>query len=197
MQITLEMSPDFNRTVGELSSLGASLVRAASTGLAKGVKIAASCIVRDFLTGQALKRRTGTMARVVTGWLAEPLHGVVGIPDNSPVDRYAWLLGDERKTIVPTKSKFLTIPIGENLTAAGVAKYTSPRQVPDGFFVNTNGRLLFGRKNGKRGKFRALFLLVKSVTIQGTGALKDGVESQLDNIIADMETEIGKAIDSR
>jgi len=102
-------------------------------------------------------------------------------------------LGDEQKTIVPKRSKFLAIPIGEGLTPAGVARYSSPRQVSGGFFVNTGGKLLFGYKQGKRGKFRALFVLVKSVLVQGSGALYDGVDESLDNITDSMQTEIDKA----
>jgi len=103
-------------------------------------------------------------------------------------------LSDEEKTITPKKGKFLTIPIGENLTGAGVARFSSPRQVPDGFFVKTKGRLLFGVKRGKKGKFRPLFVLVKSVFVQGTGALYDGVQDSLDDITESMQAEIDRKV---
>ena len=192
MMVTLEMGPDFNATVEKLSSMGHSVLEACSTGLDKGANLAAGKVVSDYLTGQSLKRRTGQLARSVEGWLAAPLDAVVGVRPNQAVDRYKWLLGDEEKTIVPKKAKFLTIPIGEGLTASGVARFSSPRQVPGGFFVKVGGRLLFGYKRGKRGKFRALFTLVKSVFVQGTGALYDGVMDSLDDISGAMETEIGK-----
>lgn len=196
MMISLEMGPDFNSTVEKLSSMGRAVLDACSTGLEKGANVAASNVVTDYLSGQSLKRRTGMLARNVAGWMGGKLHAIIGVRANSTVDAYKWLLGDEDKTIVPKKSKFLAIPIGEGLTSAGVARFSSPRQVPDGFFVRTKGRLLFGYKKGKKGKFRPLFTLVKSVFVQGTGALYDGVLDSVDDIKDSMEAEIGKVTDS-
>lgn len=190
--LQLEMGPNFQRVVNELGSMGRVVIDACSEGLAKGVKFAAGKVASDYLSGQSLKRRTGQLARAVDGWMISPNEAVVGVRPNSAVEKYKWLLGDEQKTITPKRAKFLTIPIGENLTGAGVARFSSPRQVPDGFFIKSKGRLLFGYKKGKRGKFRALFVLVKSVFVQGSGALYDGVTDSLDDITEQMETEIGK-----
>lgn len=192
MIISLEMGPDFNATVEKLGSMGRAVLEACSVGLEKGANLAASHVVAEHLSGQSLKRRSGQLARNVEGWMAGPLDAVVGVRAKSTVDKYKWLLGDEDRTIVPKKSKFLTIPIGEGLTSAGVARFSSPRQVPGGFFVKVGGRLLFGYKKGKKGKFRALFTLVKSVFVQGTGALYDGVMDSVDDIGGAVETEIGK-----
>jgi len=194
MLISFEMGSDYAATVKELGSMGTAVIKACSEGLAEGVKYAAGRVVSDYLSGQSLKRRTGQLARSVDGWMAGQLDGVVGVRSHSAVAKYAWLLTDEQKTIVPKRAKFLTIPIGENLTGAGVARYSSPRQVPDGFFVKTkSGKLLFGYKKGTRGKFRPLFVLVKSVFVQGSGALYDGVLGSLDDITDEME----KAIDRK
>ena len=105
--------------------------------------IAAGKVAEDYLSGQSLKRRTGRLAGAVDGWLAAPLDGVVGVRPNSAVSKYAWLLGDEEKTITPKKGKFLTIPIGEALTGAGTlkAKYSGGlRSITDGFFLKKIGR---------------------------------------------------------
>ena len=174
--------------------MGQSVIQACSEGLKKGIKLAAGKVTSDYLSGQALKRRTGRLAAAVDGWMAGDLDGVIGIRSGSLVSKYAWLLGDEQKTIVPKQAKFLVIPIGEGLTPAGVPRYSSPRQVPGGFFVKTKSRLLFGYKRGKRGKFRPLFTLVKSVFVQGSGALYDGVMDSLDDITGQMEAEIEKKI---
>ena len=194
MIIQLEMGPNFPRVVKELSSMGKAVIQACSEGLKKGVKVAAGKVASDYLSGQALKRRSGRLAAAVDGWMAGDLDGVVGVRSGSTVAKYAWLLGDEQKTIVPKRAKFLAIPIGEGITPAGVPRFTSPRQVPGGFFVKTKGHLLFGYKRGKRGKFRPLFVLVKSVFVQGSGALYDGVMDSLDDIAGEMETEIEKKI---
>lgn len=195
MMIQLEMGPGFTQAARELGSMGTKLVEAASEGLSKGVKIAAGNVASNYLTGQSLKRRTGQLARSVDGWLETPLDGVVGVRDDAGVEAYKWLLGDEEKTITPKRAKFLTIPIDEGLTGAGVARYSSPRQVPDGFFIKTkSGQLLFGYKRGKKGKFRPLFVLVKSVFIQGSGALADGVLDSLDDISGEIEQQIERKI---
>ncbi len=193
MMIQLDMGPNFQRVIKELGSMGQAAVNASTAGLKKGVKIAAGRVVSDYLSGQSLKKRSGLLALAVDSWMAGPLEGVVGVRSGAAVDKYKWLLGDESMTITPKRSKFLAIPIGEGLTGAGVPRYASPRQVPDGFFVRTKaGNLLFGYKKGKRGKFRPLFVLVKSVFVQGSGALYDGVTDSLDDITESMESEIGK-----
>lgn len=195
MQISFELGPEFKRTVAELGALGDQMIAAADAGLQAGGKLAAGTVVRDYLSGQALKRRSGLLAKAVDSWSAAPLDVVVGVPDASPAGKYAYLLGDETKHITPRTGKYLAIPIGEGLTPSGVARYSSPRQVPDGFFVRTGGNLLFGYKNGKKGKFRALFVLVTSVMVQGTGALYDGVLDSVDDINETIEAEIGKLKD--
>jgi len=196
MIIQLQMGPEFNRTVAELGGMGKALVAAVSAGLDKGTKAAAGRVGSDYLSGQALRSRTGNLRRAVDAWLTKPLEAVIGVRPNSAVAKYAWLLGDEDRTITPKRGKFLAIPIGENLTGAGVARFTSPRQVPDGFFVRTGGRLLFGYKKGKRGKFRALFTLVTSVFVQGSGALRNGVLDSLDDISGSIESEIGSKLNA-
>lgn len=196
MMLQLEMGPNFQRTVRELGGMGRAIVDACSKGLAKGAVYTASHIVEHYLQGQALKKRSGFLAKAVQGWMINPFEAVVGVRPNAGVEKYKWLLSDEQKTITPKKGKFLTIPIGEALTGAGVlkAKYSGGlRSIADGFFVRTKtGGLLFGIKRGKRGKFRPLFVLKKSVFVQGTGALYDGVMDSLDDISEQMETEIGK-----
>ena len=196
MKIIMQMGREFDSVRDELASLGRDIEKAASAGMATGGKIAAGKVARDYLSGQPLKRRSGGLARELGSWMAAPLEVVVGIPDGSTVDRYKWLLGDEQMTIRPKHGRYLSIPIGENLTGTGVARFTSPRQVEDGFFLKSKrGQLLFGRKNGKRGKFRPLFVLVTSVFVQGSGAFYDGVMASLDDIADAIETEIGKIKD--
>jgi len=193
------MGPDFPATVASLGATGKAILAAADKGLDKGVKLAASTVVAEYLSGQSLKRRTGHLARHVQGWLAGPLHGIVGVSDPSIVDSYKWLLGDEQMTILPRKGKFLTVPIGEALTGAGVLKgeYSGGlRSIAGGFFVRSKGSLLFGIKHGKKGKFRALFLLVRSVFVQGSGALWDGVNDSLDDITGSMQSEIDKVVET-
>jgi len=197
--IQIEMGPGFDEVVADLGGMGQRVLDAAGEGLAIGVKDAASHVSANYLTGQALKSRTGMLRKALDGWMESKFDGVVGVREGSGVDQYKWLLGDEQKTITPKRSKFLAIPIGEALTPSGVvkAKFASPRLVDDGFFIKSkSGRLLFGYKRGKRGKFRPLFVMVKSVLVQGSGALYDGVMDKLDDIGQSMEDQIGKAVEN-
>ena len=192
MLISLEMGPNFPDVVRSLGVMGRAVVEACDAGLGAGCEDAVSHLAESYLSGQALKSRTGMLRRAAASWRLALLEYVIGVRENSAVDRYKWLLGDDEMTIKPKNSKFLAIPIGEGLTASGVARFGSPRDVEDGFFVNTGGRLLFGRKRGKRGKFRPLFALVKSVFVQGSGALWDAVDDSLDDITAEMQKEVDK-----
>lgn len=190
--ISLQLGPETQQTIRTLGEMGRSVAAAVDEGLGNGAHVAAGNVSKNYLKGQALKHRTGRLSAAVQGILTGPGEATIGVPAGTAVERYRWLLGDEQKTITPTKGQFLAIPIGENLTGAGVARYSSPRQVEGGFFIKTKtGRLLFGYKNGKKGKFRPLFTLVKSVLVQGSGALFDGVEES----IPDMTTAIQQSID--
>jgi len=196
MRLMIQMGPDYQRAVASLGAMGQAIEQAVTDGLHKAAKLAAGHVAEGYLSGQALKRRTGRLAASVDGWLESSHTAVVGVRPGTAVDQYKWILGDEERTIRPRQAKFLTIPIGENLTAAGVARYSSPRQVPEGFFVHTGGRLLFGYTRGKRGKFRPLFVLVKEVLVQGSGALYDGVMESLDDMGAAIEAEIAKRLEA-
>ncbi len=196
--IMIEKGPGFDGVVADLGAMGQRVLDATSESLALSVELTAAHIQDNYLTGQALGTRTGFLKKAVGGWMEGPLDGVVGVREGSGVDKYKWLLGDEQKTITPKRGKFLAIPIGEALTPAGVvkAKFASPRLVDDGFFIRSKGKLLFGYKRGKRGKFRPLFVMVKSVLIQGSGALYDGVMDKVDDIGRAMEDAIGKAVEN-
>jgi len=193
MMIQLSMGSGFQRTLTQLGRMGADVITACDEGLEDGGRIVAANIVENYLSGQTLKRRTGNLARAVDAWLKQSGVLTIGVHEDAAVNDYAWLLTDEKKTIRPKKGKFLAIPIAENLTGSGVARYNSPREVEGGFFIKSkSGKLLFGYQKGKtkRAKFRPLFVLVKSVTIQGSGALPDGVMDKLDDIAAAIETKI-------
>jgi len=200
MLIQLQLGPETQETIRTLGEMGRSVAAAIDEGLGVGAHVAAGNVNRNYLQGQALKHRTGNLARSVMGVLTGPGEATIGVPAGTAVDKYQWLLGDEQKTITPTRGKFLAIPIGEALTGAGVTKekYQVPlRSITGGFFIRTkSGRLLFGYKNGKRGKFRPLFTMVTSVLVQGSGALFDGVEESIPDMTAAIQQSVEKAIAS-
>jgi len=184
MQLVIELDSNFDKTIAELGSMGGRIGAAAGRGLLAAGQLAANNVVKNYLTGQALKRRSGDLARAVQSWGESPDDVVVGVRPGSAVAKYKWLLGDEQMTITPNRGHFLAIPAGENLTPTGRTRYESPRDKPEGFFVRTGSQLLFGYRRGKtkRAKFRLLFVLVPSVFVQGTGALADGVLDVEDNM---------------
>ncbi len=195
--IMIEKGSEFDSVVADLDAMGQRVLDGASEGLAVGGQDTVTHIKVNYLTGQALNRRSSMLANAVDSWPEGPMHLVIGVREGSGVDKYKYLLGDEQVTITPKRAKFLAIPIGEALTPSGVVKdkFRSPRLVKDGFFIKSRkGQLLFGYKVGKRGKFRPLFVMVKSVLVQGSGALYDGVMDMVDDIGRAMENAIGKAV---
>lgn len=179
MMIKLDIGDTLRQAIAATDKASVAIAEGVAAGMGEGAKIAASMVSTNYLTGQRLKRRTGNLSRSVEGWLEGKYQAVIGVRENAAVNHYKWILGSGNKTITPKKGKYLAIPIGENLTGAGVARFSSPRQRPDGFFVRAGGQLLFGYKVGKKGKFRALFAMVTSVTIEGSNALYDGTLANL------------------
>lgn len=77
-------------------------------------------------------------------------------------------------TITPTRAQYLAIPVGPALTAAGVSKYASPREVPGLFVIRSKGgTLLLVRKDGQQ--LVTYFVLKKSVTLKPKLGLRDAI----------------------
>jgi len=97
--------------------------------------------------------------------------------------RYA-ALQEYGGTNVPKTGKFLAIPVGPALTASGVPKYRSPRDVPGLRFIPILGGKMgllvkdyAGRgKSGRGARSEVWFRLVRSVTVTGKHYLHDGFE---------------------
>ena len=193
MQISLEMGSGYQATKQTLGAMGQAIADACDAGLQIGGQIAAGNVVENYLSGQALKRRSGMLARELDSWPPGSGEVIIGIPEGSPVEHYAWLLSDEQIVITPKKGKFLAIPMGDNLTGAGVPRFTSPRQVPDGFFfTGSSGGLFFGTKPGPRARVRTLFVMKTEVLVQGSGALYDGVMESVPDMTAAIQRQISK-----
>ena len=204
MLISLQLGPETQQTIAALGEMGRSVAAAVGQGLSDGGQETASYIGEKYLSGQGmagtLKSRSGNLREAVQSWMDGADTVVIGVPPGTPTEAYKWLLTDEQKIITPKKGKFLAIPIGEALTGSGVikAQYNVPlKSIPGGFFEKTkSGRLLFGYKNGKKGKFRPLFTLVPSVLVQGSGALFDGVMESTPDMTAAIQKSVDKAIAS-
>lgn len=166
-------------------------------------KIGASLISRNLLSGQLLRRRTGNLARSMTG-RGEMLEGLpvmrIGI-FRGPTLEYAAIqeygtvgAGGLLPTIVPKKAKALAIPIkGGGATAVGVAKFSGPRSADvDLTFIpigKSNPNVIGGlyetstltTKKGKKRKLslkavKLWYLLVLSVDIKPKHYLRKGMK---------------------
>lgn len=150
----------------------------------------------DVARDAAQHNRTGTLARSIhaysDNWRA--LSGYIGIGNKTGAEKYGFQLTDETKTIVPEGHPYLAIPIGDNLTGAGVARASSPRQILDGFFFTSKkGNLLFGVR-GAAGGVEPLFALKESVTVTGFGSLTRIVPASKGKIIRYLKSQAVKAL---
>jgi hypothetical protein len=197
MLISLELGPEMQRTMTSMTSMGQAVAEGCSRGLALAVELAATNVGKNFMTGQLLKARTGNLRKAVQGWKESAFEGVVGVRPGSAVEKYSWILGDQTKTIKPTRGRLLAIPIGDNLTGSGVAKKSSPRDFPGGWFQLVGGRLFFVERKGKteRSGLRILFLMLPSVTVKGSDALAKGVLDAVDQMNDAMNGCVSDAID--
>ena len=124
-----------------------------------------------------MRRRTGNLAgsvasdvQVKTGELEIGLQAGGRRGSASQPVRYA-RIQEKGDTVRPKRGRFLAIPIGPALTAAGVPRFHSPRDVPDLVFVQSlRGQPLLV----KQGTGEPWFLLRRKVTIKPKHYLRDG-----------------------
>jgi len=173
------------------------LIRAIARGLTTGLHSTAGVVKRRVGNSSLLKRRSGHLTGAIKAYKDSPLDlfGYIGVGDDNDVAPYAWLLGKrEPKTINAKEGKLLAIPIAAGLTDKDVARYNSPRDVPDGFwFKSKAGNVLFGRNVGK-GQLELLFVGKESVTIESSGILPDVIQERIPKMAQAIEKEVIKTI---
>ena len=172
--VTLKLGPQYKQLKAALARAPKVIADAVEKGVAEALGHGRTEGVVGVLQQEFtnfLNVRSGRLRTAITSYedITNRFVGFVGVGSNQGVEKYAWQLGDETKTITPSK-KFLAIPIADNLTGAGVARFSSPLQVDDGcFFTSKKGNLLFARKQGD--DMQLLFAMKESVTITGFGSL--------------------------
>src|SRR5262249_20796797 len=95
--------------------------------------IAARGDMQELVSGPVVNVRAGTLRRSLTAEApvlqgTDRLVGRVGLLKAGPAQRYGHFLV-KGGTIV-ARGKYLAIPVGPARTAAGVARYRSPRDIP-------------------------------------------------------------------
>ena len=112
----------------KLRRLSTAIPSEARDGLHRGLLHLQAEVVR-LLSNKVLKRRTGHLAGSINTRVQQDgrnARGFVGTPEvYAPTHEYG-------ATIKPVRAKFLAIPRADNLTGAGVQRFT-PRQRPDMF----------------------------------------------------------------
>ena len=118
------------------------------------------------LTGRVLNRRTGSLARSVRHEVrrtGDRVTGTVGILQPGPAQRYAGI-HITGGVIRPRTARMLAIPLPAAQTAAGVSRFSSPRQVEGLFAIRSKaGNLLLVKRSGQG--ITPFFVLKSQVTI--------------------------------
>jgi hypothetical protein len=169
----------------------------------------AGYITSHLLSGTPVHRRTGNLARSITGRGVN----VNGIPAvrvgifRGPALKYAGPIDQGTKpynpsspydTIRPVNAKSLAMPVNDSLTPAGVARYQGPRQYPGTLkFIpfRSGGNViggLFDARNLKSArdehghldfyKARAAYLLLTKLDLKPTFFLRTGMLAMLPNL---------------
>jgi hypothetical protein len=154
-------------------------------------KFVAGRVSATMLSGQRLNRRTGALARSITGrgelYKGQPAMRV-GV-FRGPALAYAGIQ-EYGGVIKPKKAKALAIPVGPALTPAGVPRFSGPREKAGLVFVRFRGGNAIGglfdkaslaAADGLKGAL-LFYLLVEKVTIRGQHYLRDGVRESLDDV---------------
>jgi len=137
-----------------------------------------------------MRTRSGALRRSIRGTASGTTVTVTAGEHGGEPLKYARIqeLGG---TVRPTRAKYLSIPVGPALTAAGVSKYASPRQVPGLHFVQSlKGQPLLADQEGT-----VWFVLKKSVTIKAKHFLRDGLRAAITNSLQPaFDQELAKEI---
>lgn len=187
MEVTLRVdTAAAEAQLGDVAERG--LLAALLAGLGRAANIAAGEVQMRYKEA-GLKSPTGTLAQSIGCWPGiERLTWWVGVPDDSPAARYAYLITEDDAHIVPRGHKYLAIPIGENLTPAGVALVKSPRQVSGLVFRGQTAGVLVGEE------YHPWFALTKEVWIFGRGILEDGTRASELAMRAAVQAEVDKVM---
>lgn len=197
--VEFELSPEARRDLTELQRLfnPQTAFNAIARFFDKRASIVAGEISRNYLSGQRLNRRTGTLARSIVGQtitfrgLPAMRVGVI----RGPALAYA-AAQEFGAVITPRRAKALAIPTDEAKTAAGVERYGGPRNFPGElrFVPFRNSGVAVGglfeaeslRASLNLRDARLLYILVREVRIEPQFFLRDGFAMALPGIAEDL-----------
>lgn len=110
---------------------------------------------------------------------------------------------EEGGTVVPKNGKFLAIPVGPALTSAGVARFPSPRDVPDLRFQPIRGGAMGllvkdypGARGGRGARSEVWYVLVRSVYIRPRAYLFRARESMESRALQELSIGLHAALEA-
>lgn len=191
LAITFDVSDALRRLGGLAAERFDAALVAGATGA--GEHLASSMVQAIQKRGDLV--RTGHLWQSVGQWTGEHTPDAVtvyvGVPADADSARYAYLLTRESREIKPLGHRYLAIPIGANLTPAGVARIASPRTLErdTGLKVAWRG-MTVGVMSGE--DYEPYFALAESVYVVGRGVLEEQTETQAGALQAIVAEELAK-----
>lgn len=149
-------------------------------------------LTKERLSGagdKSLARRTGTLARsfakTVAGSELNELNLMIFTDVKyAPIHQFGG-------TIRPKKGKYLAIPLGAAKTRAGVARWTSPRDVPD---LKYGGRSAAGNILLRTVDGTPMFVLVRQVTIKPRLGMFETWDKEFPGYVEVLNTKVGEVL---
>lgn len=183
----------------KLADLGGNLPKVVGTGVRR-ILLELSNQITLQIRGGALHQRSGRLAKAwtVRGGaevnVTETAVGAAGsIGTNNPYAR----IQEEGGTVKPVSAQMLAIPLGPAKTAAGVSRFSSPRQVPGLFMIKSRAGNLLLVKAAGRGALEAWYVLKTQVRIPASRYLTKAAEATQPKATPIMDAAIGEAIAAR
>lgn len=161
-------------------------------------------IVQRKLSGSPIRRRTGNLQRAIHFRTRRgPTYVTLTVAPDLRQARYGRIL-DVGGTIRATRAQFLTIPVGRNLTGAGIGRMSARAFIANpealGFtrsFVNPRKTAIMGALAG--GGWEPVFALKKSVRIPAFGYLqsvipeeRSWIEERFQQVVDELSRELGQ-----
>lgn len=197
MQIEVQLTDRGRDAVRRIRRRPAKLAAAVEAGMRRAVKVAAGVVVRESLSGQNVKRRTGALARSIDGRIdgsGLATTGYVGVT-SGPAAKYAKML--ETGGTITMKGKRLAIPVGPALTPTGRQRFPGgPRSVPDLVLITPNGKPPMLAKVQPDGTIEVYFVLKTSVKIPATEWLSRGMQAAARPVTETLQRSIDAALNA-
>lgn len=187
-----------------LAKKGADLLEAERRAVDRAANEMRSTFLRA-ASGEILKRRTAAYSTSIgRGPIERGAGGSfevrVGVRDGNARAYAAVHEGDASGgpiTIRPKNGEWLMIPAAANKTSTGVARKTSPRDFPDGFFIRKGpDLLLFATPRGSGKGIDVQFFGKHQVTIPARAPMRKSFEAIRPRVPSIVQEEVARAVAS-